>query len=567
MAATYLRFFKVFRTFCGPQFWVVLALVAASALTEGVGLFLLLPVLQLMSEAETTGIALWVITQLAALGIDTLRGQLGTLIALVTTLIILRAVLGWFRAVYVTRIETDVVNNFRITLFSGLAHANWETLSALRHGAVQNSLVQDLGRLSQATTNMMRSLINVVLVTVQLAVSAIIALELTLLILIMAAVCAALGPRLMRSSKRNGERLTQAGLAFHDHLLQFFNALKLMKIQREEAEYITFFRSRVLDMRTELLQFNQSVAGFQAAFQIVNAILLGATLTLGIFVLETPFTVLAAVVIIVARASGPAISLMRTLQTTANAMPAFSAYEALVQDLKSPGPDTNPNATPPKAKGPVGIEAQHITYGHGSGEGPILHGMSFSVKPGEIVAITGKSGSGKTTLLDLICGIISPSSGALTVGGAPADQGPTGTQVAYVTQDAVLFDISVRENLTFGITGITDDGIHSALAAVGASERVARLPEGLDTRCGQGGSLFSGGERQRLALARALLRKPDLLLLDEATSALDMTSEREILARIAELRGSMTIVLVTHRTIPDGLIDQEIPLTPRDDRP
>ncbi|WP_147126506.1 ATP-binding cassette domain-containing protein [Shimia ponticola] len=555
MTATYLRFFNTFRTFAGPRFWIVLALITLGALTEGAGLVLLLPVLQLMSENAPTGPSLWVVTQLAAIGVETLDQQLACLLIIVVGLIILRAVLGWVHAVYVVQIEIAFLNHLRLSLFSGLAHSEWATLSHLRHKDAQSSLFLDLGRLSQATTNTMRSLVSSIIVIVQVAVAAVIAPALTLLVLGVGVVCAGFAPVLMRRAAKVGQSQTNAGRAFSDQILQFFSALKLMKIQREEDQYIAFFRTSQEHMGEQLVAYSRNTASFQALFQIAMAVLLGVAIALGVFVLDTQFSVLAAVVVIIARASGPAIQVMRTLQSIAYAMPAFASYEAMINGL--PTNHIHSASMPSAPTGPARVTATDLTYAHATGSEPQVNALSFDILPGQIAAITGPSGSGKTTVLDLICGILTPTSGGIDVTGATG----SAAHIAYVTQETLLFDITIRENLTFGLDDVTEPEIEQCLRDVGAWDMVQRQEHGLDTRCGQGGRLFSGGERQRLALARALLRKPGLLLLDEATSALDEESEASILGRIVALRGRTTVVIVTHRTVSDDVLDQTIPVS------
>ncbi|MEM1302011.1 MAG: ABC transporter ATP-binding protein, partial [Pseudomonadota bacterium] len=453
MAATLLRFVGTFSTFAGSRFWAVLALIFAGALTEGVGLVLLLPVLQLMSEATPSGITLWLVTTLSAVGIETLHTQLAALIGLVTTLIILRAGLAWLRSIYLMQIEIDFVNHLRLTLFSSLAHARWPQLSGLQFGEAQNSLVQDLSRLSQATTSLMRSVVNGIVVTVQLMVSVLIAPGLTLIIIAIGTICALLLPRLMRKSQDYGQRQTRAGHAFHNHLLNFFSALKLMKIQKEEPHYIAFFQTRMLDLRTEMLGFVRNSAGFQLVFQITSAVLICVVMGLGIFVLDMQLSLLIAVVVIVARASGPAITVVRSMQATAYALPAFVAYEDMVQRLTHTGThDQGGSSGANSPSRPPRISATDLCFQHSDRSNTLVTNLTFDVEPGQIVSFAGPSGSGKTTLLDLISGLLEPTSGQISV--TPHSQTGPGqpSGLAYVTQETVLFDISIRDNLTFGLS-------------------------------------------------------------------------------------------------------------------
>ena len=164
----------------------------------------------------------------------------------------------------------------------------------------------------------------------------------------------------------------------------------------------------------------------------------------------------------------------------------------------------------------------------------------------------GPSGSGKTTLVKLLVGLYPPLSGQILYNGIPGDEidlDELREQIGFVTQDTQLFAGTIRENLRFVAPNATDEECLLALHQAAADTLLARAPQGLDTVIGEGGVKVSGGEKQRLSIARALLRKPTLLVFDEATSALDSLTEEEIGKTVRELSGSrqhMTI-LIAHR--------------------
>ncbi len=167
---------------------------------------------------------------------------------------------------------------------------------------------------------------------------------------------------------------------------------------------------------------------------------------------------------------------------------------------------------------------------------PLLRNLNLRLRVGESVVLRGVSGSGKTSLLNLIAGVCQPDAGTVRV-----DR----TSIAYVPQEIALLDDSIRNNLLFGLAEKSDAELMDALATARLGEFVAALPLGLDTSVGDNGILFSGGQRQRLGLARAILRGVTLLLLDEATSALDDENEGRVLENLST--SGITVVLATHR--------------------
>lgn len=193
-----------------------------------------------------------------------------------------------------------------------------------------------------------------------------------------------------------------------------------------------------------------------------------------------------------------------------------------------------------------------VRFKHLTADVPALDGISFGVKLGETIAFVGPSGSGKTTLVKLLVGLYPPLTGHIRYNGVPStavDLDALREQIGFVTQDTQLFAGTIRENLRFVAPHATDDECLKALHEAAADSLLARAPQGLDTVLGEGGVKVSGGEKQRLSIARALLRRPTLLVFDEATSALDSLTEEEIGRTVRELSGSQQhiTVLIAHR--------------------
>ncbi|TGE18875.1 ABC transporter ATP-binding protein [Hymenobacter elongatus] len=193
-----------------------------------------------------------------------------------------------------------------------------------------------------------------------------------------------------------------------------------------------------------------------------------------------------------------------------------------------------------------------VRFKHLSASNAALDGISFTAKLGETIAFVGPSGSGKTTLVKLLVGLYPPASGQIRyndIPGAKLDLDQLREQIGFVTQDTQLFAGTIRENLVFVAPQATDEECLRALRQAAADTLLARAPLGLDTVIGEGGVKVSGGEKQRLSIARALLRHPTLLVFDEATSALDSLTEEEISTTVRELSGSRRhiTILIAHR--------------------
>lgn len=198
------------------------------------------------------------------------------------------------------------------------------------------------------------------------------------------------------------------------------------------------------------------------------------------------------------------------------------------------------------------LEFKNVKFKHQSASLPALNDISFSVKSGETIAFVGPSGSGKTTLVKLLVGLYRPQQGSIfynNIDGKDIDFDSLRTQIGFVTQDTQLFAGTIKENLLFVNPAATDDEIMNVLHKASCETLLSRADNGINTLIGEGGIKISGGEKQRLSIARALLRHPHLLIFDEATSSLDSLTEEDITNTIKEVssqREQITI-LIAHR--------------------
>jgi ATP-binding cassette subfamily B protein len=242
------------------------------------------------------------------------------------------------------------------------------------------------------------------------------------------------------------------------------------------------------------------------------------------------------------------------LQEIGNILLSYREAEASLNNfhnLMQKAPEQEP--AHPKPLGNIRtLSFRNVSFQHQTAAQKAINNISFDVRVGETIAFVGPSGSGKTTLMKLLVGLYRPQEGKILYNNLDETElrfDDLRNQIGFVTQDTNLFSGTIRENLLFVNPSATDEDVMNALDKAACQNLLARAEKGLDTTIGEGGLKLSGGEKQRISIARALLRHPKLLLFDEATSALDSLTEEEITDTIREIsnQGNQITILIAHR--------------------
>ena len=529
---------------------LALVLMVCLGLTEGVSLLMLVPLLQLVGlqvgEGAMGGIARFLTSIFTAVGIQpTLIAVLGVYILIVC----IHGLLYRWQTTANISLEYEFVSSLRKRLYKAIAGTNWLFFSRARSSDFTNVLTFEMERISGATY----SLLNLLATTIVTMVYVLFALRLSPLMTVLVFACGAGLMLFLRGktqiSYKAGEDLSKAMASLYAAITEHLGGMKTAKSYGAEGRHAEVFGKLTEEVRHQYVHAVRNQAEVRYWFSTGSVLVLSFILYISIEIVAVPAAEILLLLYLYARIMPKFASLQESYQGFLNLFPSFSSItetQARCEDAAEPEA-----VSAEKIEFQNSIRFDQVSFGYDKQNGTqVISNLDLTIKAGETTAIVGPSGVGKTTVADLVMGLIVPDQGRVLVDGKPLNPGRVTywrEKIGYVAQDTFLFHDTIRANLLWANPGATEEEINQSLKLAAAGEFVSRLPKELDTIIGDRGVLVSGGEKQRLALARALLRKPSLLILDEATSSLDSENEKRIQEAIEKLHGRMTILVITHR--------------------
>lgn len=527
------------------------ALMLLSALTEGVGLVLLVPLLATLGQGSGGAIG----ALAAAIGLPL---RLDLLLALFVVVVGLRAGIVHLRTLAALRFEYAVLDRLRSRAWRALLNCDWRVLVGLQRSAASSLLITRIDQAGLYINQGAQALAAMVtLGGIGLAALAI-SPRMALAALVAGALVLLAFQRARRRATLLGERLGQTYGGVHSLVGEGLDALRLHKGLGSEDSAASALADQYARLRHDLLAYHADLGRGQIALQAGGALVLAVLVWTALALWRIEAALVLPMVALFARALPLLGIVQQGWATCAHSRPAVDEALALIARTEAAREEPASAAVAPMLA--QAIELDRVTVRFTGGDRPALDDVSARIPARGITAIVGSSGAGKSTMADLIGGLLSPDTGSVRVDGV-ALAGPVRRawrgRVAYVQQDPVLLSANLRDNLRWAAPEANDDALMAALQAASAGFALA-LPQGLDTRLGDGGRALSGGERQRLMLARALLRDPAVLILDEATSALDARNEAAIVAALKELAQRMAVVVIGHRGALSGIAGQTI---------
>ena len=443
--------------------------------------------------------------------------------------------------------DVQIKNRLRQTLFDSLMESRWDGKEAFHSGDTLNRMMDDVRTIAEA---LCKAVPSVIVAVIQFVAA-------FCFLFLMSPLLAWLIPGLMllmfifsrrylsKMRQMNGDiRKTEGSM--HSMIQENLQHRVLIHTLEQEdrqsgslAQTMDNLFAQVLDKTDYSIKVRSFMqAGFSMGY--ASAFLWGV---FGIRAGSVTFGMMTSFLQLVGQIQRPMMNLSRQFPYLVNSLTSVERLEEL---LSLPKEDSG---EPQRLHGPVGVRIEDLTYAYPSSSEAVFSHYSHDFAPGSMTALTGETGVGKSTLMRLMLGLLHPDKGSITLYDSD-DSYPasslTRCNIVFVPQGNTLMSGSVRDNLLLGDPQASEAQMREVLH-LAAADFVLELPDGLDTICGERGSGLSEGQAQRIAIARALLRKGGLLLLDEPTASLDSETETTLLARLSTYAHGHTLIIVTHR--------------------
>ena len=353
---------------------------------------------------------------------------------------------------------------------------------------------------------------------------------------------------MMKDYEAKSKRYVEASKKMNAAAVEYIQGIKVIKAFNKSASSYDKFQKAVEDNRDSMLDWYLSVCfAMTAAMEVLPSTLL-FVLPVGLYLFMTGGIAIPTLIMCVLLSYAsykPLLKAMAYMDAMANVRVVFGEIQSVLDLPEMVRADTS--------GAPQGFDVrfENVVFGYGGATGTtVFDGLNFTAKEGELTAIVGSSGSGKSTVAKLLAGFWNVNGGRITIGGA--DIGSMSLErnmrlVTYVSQENFLFNKSIRDNLKMAKENATDKEIEAACKKASCDDFIKTLPEGYDTDAGNAGGKFSGGERQRITIARALLKDSPIVVLDEATAYSDPENEAVIQQSIDNLVKNKTVIMIAHR--------------------
>jgi subfamily B ATP-binding cassette protein MsbA len=551
-------YLRTFREFIGVRVYLVFALMLVEALLEGVGILMLLPLLQSLdaSGAASGRFATWVTEFLASVGVSGPIAVLGVIAAV----FVIKGAVSFAAAGYGGYLRADLQKNLQGRLYDAYSRMSYSYYTARDTGYFFNLFSQVFSFIG-AFHSFSSMMVGTIKASVYLGMAILVAWRFGVAAIIVGFGLLLLFRRLndqVRSlSRESAEQMGSLSGTF----VQSIQAFKYLAATDTAEPLRRVAMANVAQAGELSARLNLVMAFAGAAREPIAMLVIVSIVMVQMALLQQPLAPIMVSILLFYRGVNAVLGLQGSWQ---NVLAQIGAVEVVRDEFARLDRESVPAGGTVIGPLSTAIEFRDVSFSYDPRVGDVLSNVSFTIPARSTVALVGASGAGKSTIIDLLTLLLTPRTGTLLVDGVDAgniDRSSWRRQIGYVLQEAVIFDDSFANNICLWSGDPTADPalmqrIRRAAQGAHLLEFIDSLPDGFNSLVGDRGIRLSGGQRQRLFIARELFKEPRLLILDEATSSLDSEAERVIQQSIDELRGRMTVLIIAHRLATVKTADQ-----------
>jgi ATP-binding cassette, subfamily C, bacterial len=521
-----------------------------SGLSQGISIVTLIPLLQMLEKNSLGNNKVFSVLNklMSHLGITI---SIELIIGLYLVLILFNTLISYAKSIWQSDVQQEYTAHIRKDIFSKLIRSDWLYLSGQNRNEFSQVLTSEIPSITALNFNLFSLLSVIIIFIIYVFLALFVSVYFTIFVLVCGLILYIPLNRFVTRTYAAGKDNFFTNRSLYKQFDDFWDTIKFAKVHGTEKYHFERFDEQNQQFAEERKKIVRLSMIPQTINTIASACILCVVIYIGYKFGNMSLSAFLILILLFSRIFPQLMRIHSTYMQVVSLFPSFENTMAMKHELEtSMLPDAIfRNSTSAIIKVKKEIVLKDVSFGYVQDK-PLFDQMNIAIPAMKITGIVGPSGIGKTTLMDLLTGLLTPGRGKMQVDDldfAEIDKAAWHHSIAYVPQDSVFTNSSLRENLKMGNDLISDDQILHALNRVNAAQFVNELGDGLDTMMSNNAQQFSGGERQRLAIARALLREPSLLLLDEITNSLDARNEQHIISVLLELKKEITIVFITHK--------------------
>ena len=531
--------------------WAIPAIITLgvfSSLAEGIGISLFIPFIQSFDQTNyNSSTGNWLVDSLGQLFNSVPSGyRLLTVSICIFGSVLFRASTSYSNSILFSWLDARISHRLRSDIFEQLLTVSYRFLERTEFGKILNTLSSETWRTSQALAYFVNLIITSCTLAVYVTLLLLISWKLTLVVSVAMLLISMIVRQITRHVKNLGKEATQTNAELTNRMIEGVEGMKVIRTfgrESYEQERFDLASERVSKVFMKLRLIAEAV---YPVYEVLAAALLVSILY---STFRTPENLPALLVFVFVL-----YRLQPKVMALDEARVGLNSLAAAVEEVTSLLDRTNKpyliSGKTPYQLLKKSISFEKVTFHYDPSERPALQDISIRIPSGKITALVGPSGAGKSTLIKLILRLYEVTEGEIYIDDYPLralDLASWRSGISLVSQDIYIFNTTVRENIAYGRLDTTEDEIIAAAKHADAHNFIRQLPQGYDTKLGDRGVRLSGGQQQRIALARAIVRNPEILILDEATSTLDSISEHLIQEALDTLSKNRTVIMIAHR--------------------